>query len=162
MSVTVKIYQMVQVDVGGEIKSLGSITTPLEYTAATEEVFDVRAAVTNAVADASGDYVRQVLWVEGYGGVSDFDALFFECDADCLLELTCDKDGDSTGPTYSTIKVPVDATVGKGRLFIAGDDLVQIITTDGTVTTMLRIDQIAVQNPSAIVNTVNVRLILIT
>ena len=69
MSVTVKLYQMLEVDIGGEFKTLGSITAPLEYTATGNEVFEVRAAVTNAASGQSGDFVRQLLWQDGDGGV---------------------------------------------------------------------------------------------
>ncbi len=156
MSVTVKLYQMLEVDVGGEIKSLGSLTAPLEYTAATEEVFEVRTVVAD-------NYVRQVLWQDGDGGVDDFDVAIIETDADILIELAADRAGT---PKYQIIELKVDATIGSGRLFLVSDDTnttANTVLASGSATTVDQIDQIAVKNNVADdAGDANVRLILLT
>ncbi len=156
MSATVKIYHHMGVILDNDLKEMGSRVIAQEVTI-DGDVFEVRGSVANAVADASGDYQRQLLWENGDGGIADFDVLCFEADADCLLELTGDADGAGSGPDYATLKVEADVP-----LILTSDELLGEITVDDTVTTMLTIDQIAIQNPSATVNTMTYRLILLT
>ena len=158
MSATVRILQHVEVNIGGEWCEIGSRKTPEEITI-TGEKFETLVQVTNAVADDAGDYARQLLWQNGDGGIDDFDVLVMESDEDIILELTSDKDTDDAGPEYASIKCE-----GGVPLILTSDDMVGIITTDSTVTsfTDAQIDQIAVQNPSATVNTATVRLVLLT
>ena len=148
MSATVKIINHLEVSLGGELVEIGSRSTPVEVTIEGEK-FEAITQVTNA-ADPN-DFVRQLLWVAGDGGVDDFDVLAFLSDTDVLLELQ-NSDG-----TYATIAVEADFL-----LILAPDDLLATVTTDGTESTLFAIDEIAVQNNNDDTSTATVRLLLLT
>jgi hypothetical protein len=79
MSVTCKIFQHLELNVGGELKEAGSRTVAEEVTV-DGYVFETRAAVPD-------NYLDQILWTAGDGGIDDFDVLYVESDEDIFLEL---------------------------------------------------------------------------
>lgn len=154
MSKTVTILQHVEVLIdGNDLKEVGSRSTSQSITI-DGVVFETRFQLTNESGD---DFNRQVVWQDGDSGVSDFDVLVVESDADVLLELTIDREGT---PEYATLKV-----YGDVPFILASDDMVAAITVDGSSTTMDQIDQIAVKNNAtgaATSNTATVRVVLLT
>lgn len=148
MSVTVKITTLVEAIIGGETKSVGSLTVPTEITT-DGECFDVTAQITNA-ADPN-DFVRQLLWSAGDGGIDDFDVLVLSSDTDVLIELK------NTDATYTVHQIEANVP-----FVLASDDILNTVTVDGTETTLFAIDQIAVQNNNDDTSTATVRLMLFT
>ena len=113
--------------------------------------------VFRADAIVADDYTRVVLWQDGDSGVAAFKWLWFESDADVLLELTMDRAGAGTGPTYAVVKVAADFPFQ-----LAADELLCTITTSGAATTTEALDQIAVQNNVAnAAGDANVSLVLL-
>ena len=153
MSVTVKIFNAVEATIGGELKSIGSRANPQEVTI-DGEAYDVSVAITNS---SGTNYVRQVIWQSGIGGLDDFDVMVVETDADISVELTIDRAGS---PTYSLLGVEA------GNLMVfTTDDILATIAADGSADSMDQIDQVAIKNNvngSSADVTANVRVLLMT
>lgn len=148
MSVSVKIFQHIEATIGGELKEIGSRTTPTEITVA-GELWETIKLITNAATP--NDFQRQLMWEAGDGGIGDFDILACLSDTDVLLELQ-DDNGD-----YSTYQLEADV------MFVLGSNSkLGAVTVDGTETTLNTIDQIAVQNNNDDTSTATVRLMLFT
>ncbi len=79
MSVSVKIFQHFEINIGGELKEGGSRTVAEEILV-DGHVFEVRTQIDDA-------FEEEVLWTTADGGIADFDFLWFESDADVFLEL---------------------------------------------------------------------------
>jgi hypothetical protein len=158
MSTTVKLTSLFEADIGGEIKSDGSLSVPVEITAASDVCLDVKAAVTNAVADAAGDYQIETLWTTGDAGITDFNFLWAKADADCLLELRSDDATDEFMVIELKAGVPF---IMPSTEFLVSDSGASPLT-EGSAVTLYSCDQINVMNHSALATTVNIRLVLIT
>lgn len=145
MSVNAKIFSMLEVRIGGELVVIGSRETPLEVLVDGDK-YDIDTTI-------AGNYIRQVIWEDGDGGLADFDLLVIEADKDCYLELTIDRAGT---PKYATHKILANIPQ-----ILTTDDLLAAITVTTVQTTEDQIDQIAVQSDEATDST-SVRVILIT
>ncbi len=80
MSVTLSVTQHITFTVGNEVKTYGSLTTPVSVTLTTGLVHETRAVVDD-------NYAEQTLWTSGDGGLTTFDFLWFLSDTDVLLEF---------------------------------------------------------------------------
>ena len=150
MSITAEILSNLSARLGGELLEIGSRVTPAEMTLDGER-YEAIDTITNAATPA--DFNRVVLWESGNGGMDTFSLLVILSDTDVLLELAADLSGT---PNYATI--PVEADV---PMILPGGTLLGAVTVDGTETTMLAIEQIAVQNNNDDTSTATVRLLLL-
>ncbi|KKL62539.1 hypothetical protein LCGC14_2184220, partial [marine sediment metagenome] len=80
MSVILSVTQHITFTVGNEVKTYGSLTTPVSVTLTTGLVHETRAVVDDA-------HAQQILWTSGDGGLTTFDFLWFLSDTDVLLEF---------------------------------------------------------------------------
>ncbi len=83
MSVTLEVTQHVTFTVGNEVKTFGSLTTPVEISLTTGTVHETRAVVED-------DATVETLWTTGDGNFDEFEFLWFLSDADVFLELRTD------------------------------------------------------------------------
>lgn len=145
MSVNANITSVLEVQIGGEWVIIGDRGAPLQVSVDGDK-YDIDTTI-------AGNYIRQVIWQDGDGGLADFDILAIEADKDCYLELTIDRAGT---PAYATFKILADVP----QIFTT-DDLLAAITVTTTQTTPDQIDQVAVQSDEAADDT-SVRVLLIT
>ena len=145
MSVNANITSVLEVQIGGEWVIISNRDEPLQVSVDGDK-YDIDTTV-------AGNYIRQVIWQDGDGGLVDFDILAVESDKDCFLELTIDRAGT---PAYATFKILADVP----QIFTT-DDLLVAITVNETQTTPDQIDQIAVQSDEATDDT-SIRVLLIT
>lgn len=153
MAKTLYLYQSFRIDVGGEDKEAGSRDTPKEISL-DGEFFECRKVVAD-------DYNVETLWTTGDGGLATFDFLWFETDADVLLELR----NDDTTDEFAVIEVKAGVPFVLAADDLLANDAGASDLTDGAQTAAADIDQIdriAVQNNVANdAGDATVRLILI-
>ena len=106
MSVVLSVTQHVTGTFGNEVKTFGSLTTPVEVTLTDGLVHETRAIVAD-------DYGVETLWTKGDGNLDTFEFLWFLSDADVVLELRTDMAADEY------ILLPIKASV---PFILAGDD----------------------------------------
>ncbi len=135
MSVTLELSTYCTFTVGNEVKTYGSLTTPVEITLTTGLVHETRAVVTD-------NYTVETLWTKGDGNLDTFEFLWFLSDADVFLEFRTDMGTDEF------LILPVLANV---PFVLAGDDAGASDTTsrlDGSAlvedTDFAQIDKITV------------------
>ena len=154
MSVTLYLYQSFRVDVGGELKEAGSRNTPVEITL-DGELFECRKVVAD-------DYNVETLWSTTDGGLATFSFLWFESDADVLLQL---RNTDTTDE-YAVVEVKAGIPFVMSSDDMLANDSGASDLTDGTETAAAeidQIDQIVVQNNAADeAGDATVRLVLIS
>lgn len=131
MSVTLKAYQAFLVEVGGEVKALGSRNVPEEVALASEAVKEVRITVED-------DYNVEVLWADSDAGMASWEVMLILSDADILIELARDLAGT---PSYSLFKVKADVP-----FILCADDMLNTVMADGSATTMDTIERVRAQN----------------
>lgn len=136
MSVTLKLFQSFEINVGGEMKEGGSRVTPVELTLTNGYVYEVRTIVED-------NYAEETLWTTGDGNIDTFDFLWLESDIDLLVEFA-----DPTETEVFAINVD-----GGTPLVMVHDELLvsdaaaTIIT--GNAITMKAIEQILAHNNGA-------------
>ncbi len=106
MSVTLSVTQHITFTVGNEVKTYGSLTTPVSVTLTTGLVHETRAVVAD-------NYGVETLWTTGDGNLDTFEFLWFLSDADVFLELRTDMG------TAEYAILPVQANV---PFILVGDD----------------------------------------
>ncbi len=134
---TLSLTQHFTVTLNGKPLTLGSLVTPQSITIG-EGAFDTRKVVDD-------NYVYEVLWATGDGGLDTFSFLWFESDADVLLELRNDDATDE----FAIIEVKADIPFVLNSDDMLANDAGASDITDGTETAAAaidQIDQIAVQN----------------
>ena len=153
MSVSIKVFQHFEINIGGELKEGGS-RTAAEEISVDGHVFEVRTQIDD-------NYLDEVLWTTGDGAVDDFDFLWFESDADVFLELRNTRSPDE----FLLFEVSADIP-----FMLSSDDVGAYDTTTRIDDAQLveatdfdQVDQITVQNNVAdAAGDATVRLVLIT
>ncbi len=136
MSVTLSVTQHITFTVGNEVKTFGSLTTPVEISLTTGLVHETRAVVAD-------DYAEQTLWTSGDGGLDTFEFLWFLSDADVLLEFA-----DVAGTECFAIQVKANVPfILSYDDILVSDSAASIVT--GDVATMKTINRILVHNNGA-------------
>ena len=105
MSVILSVTQHITFTVGNEVKTYGSLTTPVSVTLTVGQVHETRAVVED-------NYGVEALWTTGDGNLDTFEFLWFLSDADVFLELR-------TVTTAEYILLPITANV---PFILVGDD----------------------------------------
>jgi len=145
---TISLRTQADVVIGGESKTMGSVTSAQNIT-----VTEVRDNSVSIATEATWD-----AWTSA-DPVSDFDFLWIETDLTCWVEFTTDKDGDAAGtpgPDIYTVKLLADVP-----LVMVMDDSFAGYTVDFGGGAEDVIDQIRIKNPSAS-SAANVRFVIAT
>ncbi len=146
MAATVKVIQHMEVQIGNDLKEMGSRTVPDEA-AITGEVFEVKKSLASAASP--NEFPLQELWASGDGGIDTFDILCFEADADCLIEL-------KAGADIALLNV-----AGGVPLILSTDELLGSSVATDSEATMDLIDTVSMKNNEADGTTIVGHLILL-
>ncbi len=159
MAATVTIFQHVEVSLDGQPHTIGSRVTPQTLTLTSDEVFDVRTPVIAAAPAQTDDFIQQILWTSGNGGVSTFSVLVFVADAACVIELRTDASGDDA-VGFAAFEVTADIP-----LILTKDDAsaaaATVLNGGDLVVDLNLIDRIEVKNNAGTTSTINVHLMLL-
>ena len=146
MSVTLNIYTNFEVTMPeGDTYEGGSRTVAKTLTVA-GDVHESRVTVAD-------NYTEQVMWTTGDGGISTFDFLYCESDADILLNFK------QAGAEYATVNVNANVP-----LILGSDDFLAVVLQgDAAPETLVAMALITAKNNVAdAAGDAHVRLVLIT
>lgn len=135
---TAELTQHLKVTVGGVVKEFGSKSTPVDITVTNEYVYETRTIVQD-------DYESKVLWLTGDGNITSFSLLWFESDADGLIELRNDTATDEFLLFEVKAGVPLVLTSEDCRGRDDGTSPIGDGAGSGTITTLNDVDQISFQ-----------------
>ena len=150
MAVSVKIYDLFEADIGGEIKAGGSVRTARPITLADDAVHEKRMKITNT---SGANFVVVTAWDASVDPLTSYSFGWIETDAAVLIEF-------KGGSKYN-----VRELAANGRMILDSDSMDNVILVASTTThgTMTDTDRIRIKNnvtgASADV-TANVRIVL--
>jgi hypothetical protein len=149
MAVSVKIYDLFEADIGGEIKAGGSVRTARTIALTDDDVHEKKATIANAATPNNFKIVT--MWDSSVDPLTSYRFGWIETDAAILIEF---RDG---------AKFSIRELAANGRMILDSDsmDNVTLVAADTVHGTMGDVDRIRVKN-NVTLTTANVRLVLMT